>query len=51
MQEVKVVKARRLGSWGVILARVTEKESTGDYIPHDAVRGREHSGRLQSAHS
>lgn len=34
MQEVEVVKARRLSSWGVILARVTEKESEGDYISY-----------------
>lgn len=34
VQEVEVVKARRLSSWGVILARVTEKESEGDYISY-----------------
>lgn len=34
VQEVKVVKTRRLGSWAVILATITEKESTGDYLSH-----------------
>lgn len=42
VQEVQVVKTRRLSSWDVILARVTEKESTGDFTSptHDTVGDR-----------
>lgn len=50
VQEVEVVKARRLSSWGVILATVTEKDSEGDYISNTTPSGTgEQRKRLQSA--